>query len=130
MTDTQAIRERAERLKKAVFLGNDYSGAEVNFVCNDLLVALDREKVLEAEVESLKRYSNAHIDRAEAAEAQLATLRQQNDNLVNVLKALVEAPLRYNDKRIEIDCESHADAMARVSKARAAFPAPAQRDGE
>ena len=170
--DTQAIRERAERLielaskatpgkwyrepgiaysveietvdKKPIAIADigrdDCESNAAHIVANDpptviatnrdLLSALDREKVLEAEVESLKRYSNAHIDRAEAAEAQLATLRQQNDNLVNVLKALVEAPLRYNDKRIEIDCESHADAMARVSKARAAFPAPAQRDGE
>lgn len=41
--------------------------------------------------------------------------------LLEALKALVDAPLRYNDKRIEIDCPSHSFAMEMVRTARAAI---------
>ena len=41
--------------------------------------------------------------------------------LYEALSDLVSDPLRYNDNRIEIDCASHAAAMGRVLRARAAL---------
>jgi len=49
-----------------------------------------------------------------ALTAQLAACRE-------ALSDLVAEPLRYNDNRIEIDCASHAAAMGRVRRARAAL---------
>ena len=48
-----------------------------------------------------------------------AVLRQTNAELRVALQSLTLAPVRYNDKTIEIDCFSHADAMDRVARARA-----------
>lgn len=53
--------------------------------------------------------------------AENARLRQECAELRVCLMSLVEAPLRYNDKRLEIDCFSHEDAMERVRLARAAL---------
>lgn len=50
-----------------------------------------------------------------SASALLARMERQRE----ALEALFDAPLRYNDNRIEIDCADHADAMRRVANARA-----------
>lgn len=43
------------------------------------------------------------------------------DDLLAKLKSLVDLPLRYNDNRIEIDCNSHTAAMRLVREARVAI---------
>ena len=74
------------------------------------------------------------MDRS-GGEHQGTCLVSDNDlaKLIAVAEAapsLVTAPLRYNDKRIEIDCASHADAMERVRKVRTALSALTKPDGE
>lgn len=132
-SDTQAIRERAERLKRVLI---NYSNREADehdvaniadeiglAVCTDLLAALDREKVLEAEVAKLTADRQAMIEAALSqaelangygamvakAEARLATLQQQNDDL----KAEV---LKWSNDFLESEVEgaklfAHAEAM-------------------
>jgi hypothetical protein len=57
---------------------------------------------------------------AEACNA-YESLTSRVAELEGALERLVSEPLRYNGNRIEIDCASHADAMERVKKARAAI---------
>lgn len=48
-------------------------------------------------------------------------LASRSLNLEEALMGLVNQPLRYNANRIEIDCNDHGDAMARVRIASAAL---------
>ena len=41
--------------------------------------------------------------------------------LLAALESLVNAPVRYSSNRIEIDCDSHGNAMKRMMDARAAI---------
>jgi hypothetical protein len=50
-------------------------------------------------------------------------LHAENEALREALRTLVNDPVRYVGNRIEIDCESHGEAMQRIKTARAALEA-------
>jgi hypothetical protein len=60
-----------------------------------------------------------HKDRLRDAAVYIRQIDDLNAELVKALASLIDAPLRYNDNRVEIDCADHSDAMARVRSARA-----------